>query len=366
MPTANLDLRLGSSRDPRLDRHPPIAPPSPTHLAAGTDRLSELAIPAGALARLGELGVWLCGAQACVPPRPLDRVAVVVFAGDHGVSAHGTSAYPAAVTPAMVRAVAQGRAGVSVLARQHGVRLRVLDVAVDQDPAYVADLPEGESVVARRVRRGSGAIHVKDAVSAQEVLRSLALGAEVAAEEIASGVDLLISGDLGIGNTTVAATLIAAVLGLPAADVTGRGTGLDDEGLARKVAVVQAALRRAAEVSDPLDLLRALGGADLAAMVGFQVAAARVGVPVLLDGVISVAAALVAERYAPGTAAWMIAGHRSPEPAHTVALEALGLEPLLDLGLRLGEGSGALAAVPLVRSAALLLGEVASLAEVVG
>ncbi len=257
-----------------------------------------------------------------------------------------------------------GQAGVSVLARQHGVRLRVLDVAVDRDPSYVEDLPNGEALTAHRVRRGSGAIHLEDAMTSEEVLASLALGADLAHEEIAAGVDLLISGDLGIGNTTVAAALIAAALDLPAEVVTGRGTGLDDAGLARKVQVVDAAVTRAGDVSNALDLLRALGGADLAATVGFQVAAARAGVPIMLDGVISVAAALVAERHAPGTAAWMIAGHRSPEPAQAFALESLGLEPLLDLGLRLGEGSGAMAAVPLLRSAALLLGEVASLAEV--
>lgn len=343
-----------------------MSPPCASHLAEGTERLSGLAIPAGALGRLGEIGVWLCGAQARVPPRPPDRVAAVVFAGDHGVSAHGTSAYPASVTPAMVRAVAAGRAGVSVLARQHDVRLRVLDVAVDVDASYVDDLEGGDEVVARRVRRGSGAIHAEDALSQADVRRALDLGAQVAAEEIADGADLLISGDLGIGNTTPATALIAALLEVDAALVTGRGTGLDDDGLARKVTVVAAAVERARGVSDPLTLLRMLGGADLAAMVGFQAGAARAGVPVLLDGVISVAAALVAERYAVGTTAWLIAGHRSPEPAQALALEALGLEPLLDLGLRLGEGSGAMAAVPLVRSAALLLAEVASLAEVLG
>jgi nicotinate-nucleotide--dimethylbenzimidazole phosphoribosyltransferase len=186
----------------------------------------------------------------------------------------------------------------------------------------------------------------------------------VAVEEIAAGAQLLVSGDMGIGNTTPAAALIAASLGIPAAEVTGRGTGIDEAALAHKIDVVQAALDRAGDrVDDPVDTLTALGSADLAAAAGFMAAAARAGVPVLLDGVISVASALMAERLAPGAAAWFAAGHRSTEPAQTLALDKLGLVPVLDLGMRLGEGSGAVAAVPIVRSAALLLRDVALLAD---
>jgi nicotinate-nucleotide--dimethylbenzimidazole phosphoribosyltransferase len=169
---------------------------------------------------------------------------------------------------------------------------------------------------------------------------------------------------MGIGNTTPAAALIAGSLGLPAADVTGRGTGIDEATLAHKIAVVQAALDRAGDrVDDPVDILTALGSADIAATAGFMAAAARAGVPVLLDGLISVAAALIAERLAPGAAAWFAAGHRSTEPAQSVALDKLGLVPILDVGMRLGEGSGAVAALPLVRSAALLLRDVALLSD---
>lgn len=169
---------------------------------------------------------------------------------------------------------------------------------------------------------------------------------------------------MGIGNTTPAAALIAASFGLPAAEVAGRGTGVDEDGLARKISVIQQALDRAGDRSaDPVDTLTALGSADLAASAGFMAAAARAGVPVLLDGVISVAAGVMADRLAPGAAAWFAAGHRSTEPAQTLALDKLGLEPLLDLGMRLGEGSGAVAAVPLIRSAALLLADVALLAD---
>jgi nicotinate-nucleotide--dimethylbenzimidazole phosphoribosyltransferase len=215
------------------------------------------------------------------------------------------------------------------------------------------------------VRKGSGAIHLEDALTADETERAIAAGALIAAEEIGAGAQLLISGDMGIGNTTPSAALIAASLGLPAAEVTGTGTGVDAAGLARKIEVVQAALDRAGHrVDDPVDCLTALGSADLAASAGFMAEAARRGVPVLLDGLISVAAALMAERLAPGASAWFAAGHRSTEPAQSFALEKLGLEPLIDVGMRLGEGSGAMAAVPLVRSAALLLRDVALLAEI--
>ena len=335
-----------------------ISGPSAELRTQAAERLSGLATPAGALGRLGELAVWVAATQGAVPPEPVDRVRAVIFAGDHGVADHAVSAYPKAVTPAMVRTFLAGRAGVSVLAAQHGVTVRVLDISVDDD------LGDEAQVQAFKIRRGSGAIHIEDAMTAAETQSALDAGATVAAEEIAAGAQLLVSGDMGIGNTTPAAALIAASLGMPAVEVTGRGTGVDEAGLARKVDVVQAALDRAGDrVDDAFDTLTALGSPDIAAATGFMLAAARAGVPVLLDGVISVASALMAERLAPGAAAWFAAGHRSTEPAQTLALDKLGLVPVLDLGLRLGEGSGAVAAVPLVRSAALLLRDVALLAD---
>ena len=295
-----------------------------------------------------------------MPPRPLDDVRLVVFAGDHGVAQHGVSAYPPAVTEAMVRTVVAGRAGVSALAAASGVAVRVLDIGVDAD---LRDLPP--EVTARKVRRSSGALHLTDALAPDEALRSLQVGADVAAEEIAAGAQLLLSGDLGIGNTTPAAALVAAALGLAAEEVVGRGTGIDDAAWTRKCEVVAQGLVRAGDrVEDPVETLVALGSADLAATTGFMVAAARAGVPVLLDGLMSVACALTAERLAPGCRAWFVAGHRSTEPAQAHALKALGLEPLLDLGLRLGEGSGAVAAVPLLRSGVALLRDVALLSDV--
>ena len=336
-----------------------VEAPSAELRARATERLAGLATPAGALGRLGELAVWVAATQGAVPPEPVDRVRAVIFAGDHGVADHGVSAYPKAVTPAMVRTFLAGRAGVSVLAAQHGVTMRVLDIGVDDDLVNV-----DPAVQEFKIRRGSGAIHLEDAMTADETRRAVEAGAVVAVEEIAAGAQLLVSGDMGIGNTTPAAALIAASLGMPAAEVTGRGTGIDETALAQKIDIVQAALDRAGDrADDPVDTLTALGSPDIAAAAGFMAAAAGAGVPVLLDGLISVASALMAERMAPGSHAWFAAGHRSTEPAQSLALEKLGLEPVLDLGMRLGEGSGAVAAVPIVRSAALLLRDVALLAD---
>jgi nicotinate-nucleotide--dimethylbenzimidazole phosphoribosyltransferase len=336
-----------------------IRTPSPLVRAEAERRLADLATPAGALGRLGDLAVWVAAAQGVVPPRELDDVRLVIFAGDHGVAAYGVSAYPPAITAAMVRTFVAGRAGVNALARAHGVQVRVLDVGVDDDLSGVP-----EDVTARKVRRGSGPIHREDALTPEQTEDALHLGAEVAADAVAAGAQLLLSGDMGIGNTTPAAALVAAGLGLPASEVVGRGTGVDDAGLARKTEVLAQALRRAGDrTADPVETLTALGSADLAATTGYLLTAARLGVPVLLDGLMSVACALTADRIEPGAAAWFAAGHRSTEPAQSLALAKLGLEPVLDLGLRLGEGSGAVAAVPVLRSAIALLRDVALLSE---
>ncbi|HET9423466.1 MAG TPA: nicotinate-nucleotide--dimethylbenzimidazole phosphoribosyltransferase [Nocardioides sp.] len=332
--------------------------------AEARQRLDGLAKPLGALGRLEELAVWLAGVQGTAQPRPPADVSVVVFAGDHGVTASTTpvSAYPRQVTGLMVREFLRGGAAVTVLARAHGARVRVLDLAVDDDLAGVP-----AEVVAHKVRRGSGAIDREDALTAEQVEAALITGRRVADEEIDAGTDLLIPGDMGIGNTTVAATLVGVLLGLRATDVVGRGTGVDDPTLDAKRAVVDAAIDRATpHRHDPVALLRVVGSADLAAATGFLVRASERGTPVLLDGVISGGCALLAERLAPGSAAWWYAGHRSTEPAHRLSLEALGLCPILDLEMRLGEGSGALTALPVLRTAPLLLAEMATLAEVIG
>ncbi|WP_051551701.1 nicotinate-nucleotide--dimethylbenzimidazole phosphoribosyltransferase [Nocardioides sp. URHA0020] len=333
--------------------------PSPDIAAAGAERLAALATPPGALGRLGDLAVWLAATQGECPPRELTDVRLVIFAGDHGVARHGVSAYPPEITAAMVRTFLAGRAGVSALARAHGVAVRVLDLGVDDDLVGVPD-----DVRRHKVRRSSGAIHLEDALTAEETRRALEAGAIVAREEIAAGAQLLLSGDMGIGNTTPAAALVAAGLGLPASEVVGRGTGIDDAALAHKEHVLQQALDRTADrTDDPVACLTALASADLAASTGYLLEAARQGVPVLLDGLMAVACALTADRIAPGAAAWFAAGHRSTEPAQSLALAKLGLEPVLDLGLGLGEGSGAVAAVPVLRSAVALLRDVALLSE---
>ena len=336
-----------------------IRPPSAAVREQAELRVAALAKPTGASGRLEDLAVWLAACQGQCPPRPVDNVRAVVFAGDHGVSHHAVSAYPREVTAAMVGLFLSGGAGVAVLARQHGVHLRVLDLGVDDD------LPGLPAEVGRfKIRRSSGAIHVEDALTERQTLDAMAAGTVVAGEEAAAGADLLIGGDMGIGNTTPAAALIAAALGLPASEVTGRGTGIDDPALQHKRELIDSALRRTVDrVDDPIALLTALGSADIAAGVGFLLGAARLGVPVLLDGIVSVAAALLADRMAPGAVDWFAAGHRSTEPAQSLALAKLGLEPLLDLGLRLGEGSGAVAAVPLIRSASLLLAGMALLSD---
>lgn len=336
------------------------APKNAAYAAART--LSDgQAKPTGSLGRLEELAAWAAAVQGFCPPRQFEDVRVDVFAGDHGVAASGVSAYPSAITAAMVRGIAAGRAGVSALAAANGVRVAVHDIAV------ATDFPDLPGVGRHKVRRSSAPIQLADAITPIEAERALAAGDAIAADQIADGAQLLIAGDLGIGNTTIAAALIAASLGVPAAAVTGRGTGIDDESLDHKEAIIDAALARVGErrLKDPVQVLTALGSADLAAGVGYITGAARRGVPVLVDGVIAAAEALIAEHYAPGTKAWLQAGHRSTEPGQALALDRLGLRPLVDLGMHLGEGSGAVMAVPVLRSAVAALTGVALLADLV-
>ncbi|MGW4395899.1 nicotinate-nucleotide--dimethylbenzimidazole phosphoribosyltransferase [Amycolatopsis nivea] len=330
-----------------------IPVPDAAARAAALERLDGLVKPVGSLGRLEELAAWLSAAHGVVPPRPLDDVRVVVFAGDHGVSAQ--SAYPREVTAAMVRVFLAGRSGVTVLAAQVGASVRVADIAVDWD---AEDVPA--EVTAHKIRRGSGAIDVEDALAPGEALAAFEAGRAIAASE--STADVLIPGDMGIGNTTVCAAVVASALGLPAAEVVGTGTGVSGEALERKTAVVAAALSRR-PVTDPFDRLTALGSACLAATAGFLVEAAVRGIPVVLDGIFSATAALVARDIAPGAEQWWLAGHRSTEPAQAFALKALGLTPILDLGLRLGEGSGAVQAVPTLRAARAVIAEMGLLAD---
>ncbi|MGI9064324.1 MAG: nicotinate-nucleotide--dimethylbenzimidazole phosphoribosyltransferase [Pseudonocardiaceae bacterium] len=337
----------------------PVTPPEQRYHREAVALQARLTKPPGSLGRLEELGVWIAACQGACPPRAFARPQVVVFAGDHGVAAHGVSAYPPEVTGQMVGNFLAGGAAVNVLAVAAGAAVRVVDLAVD---AAGGDVP---AVVTRhKVRRSSGRIDREDALSVDEVAAALTAGAAIADEEVDQGADLLIAGDMGIGNTTPASVLIAALTGSEPVAVVGRGTGIDDAGWIRKTAVIRDALRRARKVvRDPVALLRTAAGADVAAMAAFLAQSAVRRTPVILDGVITGAAAMVAEELAPGARAWWVAGHRSAEPAHQLALEHLDLAPLLDLGLRLGEGSGAVTALPLLQMAARILGEMATFGD---
>ena len=338
-----------------------IAEPDEAARAAARERQDRLAKPTGALGRLEEVSTWLAGVTGQCPPPPIERVALAIFAGDHGVARTArTSAYPPEVTAQMVAAFVAGGAAATVLSAHQGVVVRVIDVSVDVDWA-AAGLDVPIEVTAHRIRRGSGSIDRADATTYDEAVAALELGARVADDLIDAGAQLLIAGDMGIGNTTPAAALVGVLAGVGPVDVVGRGTGIDDLTWMRKTAAVRDAMRRGRAVrADPVRLLATSGGADLAATTGLLLQAAERRVPVLLDGVVSCACALVAHEIAPSAAQWWLAAHRSTEPAAVAALERLALEPLLDLGMRLGEGTGALVALPLVRAAGDLLREMAT------
>ncbi|AFM17959.1 nicotinate-nucleotide-dimethylbenzimidazole phosphoribosyltransferase [Mycolicibacterium chubuense NBB4] len=326
--------------------------------AAARARQAALTKPLGALGRLEALSVWVAACQSACPPKQFERARVVVFAGDHGVAASGVSAYPAEVTAAMVANFDAGGAAVNVLADLAGATVRVADIAVDTAE------PLSAAIGAHKVRRSSGNIAVEDALSPDEVTQAIDAGRRIADEEIDAGADLLIAGDMGIGNTTPATTLIAALTDSEPVAVVGRGTGIDDAGWARKTAAVRDALYRArSSITDPVALLRICGGADLAAMTGFCAQAAVRRTPMLLDGVVVTAAALAADALAPGARHWWQAGHRSTEPAHSLALRRLELEPIVELDMRLGEGSGAVVALPVVRAAVATLTAMATFEE---
>ncbi|MCB9441273.1 MAG: nicotinate-nucleotide--dimethylbenzimidazole phosphoribosyltransferase [Mycolicibacterium sp.] len=327
---------------------PKISPPDAAAAADARARQGRLTKPAGALGRLEQLSIWVAGCQGACPPRQFTRARIVVFAADHGVAAAGVSAYPSEVTAQMVANIEAGGAAINALAAVADAGVRVVDIAVDS-----------EAPGPHRVRRASGNIAVEDALSPAEADAALAAGRAIADEEVDGGADLLIAGDMGIGNTTAATALVATVSGTEPVAAVGRGTGIDDAGWMRKTAAVRDAMFRARR-AEPAELLRIAGGADLAAMTGFLAQAAVRRTPVLLDGLVVTAAALLAERLAPGARAWWQAAHRSPEPAHTLALNSLGLEPILDLGMRLGEGTGAAVALPVLRGAVETLSSMAT------
>jgi len=345
---------------PFVDAAAGVRPVDADAAADAEARHAALAKPAGSLGQVEALGVRLAAiAGACPPPVP-DAAVVAVFAADHGVVAQGVTPWPSSVTAAMVRTMARGRASINAIAGQVGATVVVVDVGVAED------LSGAPGVRHARVRAGTGDLALGPAMTPDEARAALDVGAELAGELVAGGAAVLVTGDMGIGNTTASAVVIGALTGRAATEVVGRGTGIDDETLALKQRRVGEAIERVFGWQDPLAVLAEAGGLEVAALAGFVVGGAAAGVPVLVDGVIALAGLLVAEQLVPGVRHRCIAGHRSTEPGATVALEALGLEPVLDLGLRLGEGTGACLALPVVQAAARILRDVATIEEALG
>jgi nicotinate-nucleotide--dimethylbenzimidazole phosphoribosyltransferase len=316
------------------------------------DRLTK---PQGSLGLLETLGVQLCAIAGACPPPPLEPVTVAVFAGDHGVVESGVTPWPQEVTAQMVANFLAGGAAINVIARHVNAEVLVVDVGVATTVPGTT-----HALVARNVARGTANLALGAAMTVEQAQRALEVGVDIAQHAITNGAAMLVTGDMGIGNTTPSAALIAAFTKRVAREVTGRGTGIDDETLSLKTEVIETALQRLAPDATPLEILAEVGGLEIAAIAGFIVAGAAARVPVLIDGVIAVAAALVATAFAPSVPSYLIAGHRSSEPGASVGLTDLGLTPVLDLSLRLGEGSGAALAVPIVQAAAKILREMAT------
>ncbi|MFI5504184.1 nicotinate-nucleotide-dimethylbenzimidazolephosphoribosyltransferase [Corynebacterium kutscheri] len=329
------------------DFFPKVAAPNAEAAKQAEIFQRRLTKPEGSLARLEELGIWLSACQNQVPPAYIKRPRLVVFAGDHGIATKNVSASPQEVSIQMTKNIAAGGAGVNVIAHQSGTGVRVVDISLDHD---------AESKY--RVSRSCGSIDVEDAMTESQLERAITIGKCIADEEIDSGADLLMAGDLGIGNTTPAAVVIGLLTGNEPVVITGRGSGVDDAGWCRKVAAVRDAMFRARkDKNDVLTLMRKVTSPELAAMAAFLAQAAVRRTPVILDGVPVTSTAMLADKLAPGARKWFCAGHQSAETAHSYALSYLGLKPLLSLGMRLGEGSGAAAAVPLVHMATAIMND---------
>jgi nicotinate-nucleotide--dimethylbenzimidazole phosphoribosyltransferase len=326
-----------------------IRPLDEASMSAARERHARLTKPPGSLGALEELSVRLAGlARQCPPPIPNHPV-VAIFAGDHGVHAQGVTPWPQEVTGQMVANFAAGGAVVNAFARQVGVEVSVVDVGVATGEAPPT-----------RVRAGTRDFTVEPAMTREEATAAIEVGLAVAAAELSHGADVLLTGDMGIGNTTPAAALIAAYTGAEVATVTGRGTGVDDETLRHKIEVIRRALARHEPFADPLAVLASVGGLEHAALCGFILGGAAARVPVILDGVIACSAALAAVALAPEAVGGLVAGHRSAEPGATAALRHLDLIPVIDLGLRLGEGTGAVLAYPIVAASVRVLHDVAT------
>ena len=347
--------------DPLADLLAAIAPADADAMTAARERQDRMTKPRGSLGALEDVSVRLAGlAGSCPPPLP-EPACVAVFAADHGVHAQGVSPWPQEVTAQMVANFLAGGAVVNAFAAQAGAEVTVVDVGV------AADLEPVPGLLPRKIGRGTADFTAGPAMTRDQAVAAVVTGAEIARDLVAAGNRCLVTGDMGIANTTASAALICAFTGADPAEATGRGTGIDALTYAKKIEVVCRGLARhqpnlpsLPDPADPLAVLAAFGGFEHAALAGFILGAAALRVPVILDGVIAGAAALAAVALAPDAIAACFAGHRSAEPGHAVTLSYLGLRPLVDLGLRLGEGTGAVLALPLVQSAARALRDVAT------
>ncbi len=331
----------------------PVKPIDHAAEAAAEARQQQLTKPAGALGQLEQLAIRLAGMQGRVCPQ-LERVSIAVFAADHGVTAEGVSAYPQAVTAEMIRNFARGGAAISVAARVLGAELRVWNLGT------VAALEALPGVESRLIAPQSGNLLREPAMTDTQLQQALDTGREAV---LHTPTELFIGGEMGIGNTTAATALAAALLEQPVSDLVGPGTGLAPDGMAHKCRVIEQALQRHGADRDPLGLLASLGGFEVAALSGAYLACAQQGIPALVDGFICTVAALLACRLNPAVADWLLFAHHSAEPGYRLLCQALPSAPLLDLGLRLGEGSGAATAVPLLRMACSLHAQMATFAE---
>ena len=336
------------ARVPRLDEHA---------MDASRQRQDQLTKPPGSLGRLERLATQLAGITGSARPR-LPRKAIIVMAADHGVVSEGISAYPARVTMQMVMNFASGGAAINVLARQSGARVVVVDIGV------ASELPPSLPIVHRKIAFGTQNLAESPAMTPEQALAAIGVGAEVLASEAERGLDVVCLGEMGIGNTTAASAIVAAITGLAVREVTGRGTGIDDATWTRKVRVIERALEvHQPDPKLPLDVLAKVGGLEIAGLVGVTLAAASRRVAVVVDGFIASAAALVAVELCPAVRGFLIAAHRSVEVGHRAVLEQLELEPLVVLDLRLGEGSGAALVLPIIDAATALLDEMATFEE---
>jgi nicotinate-nucleotide--dimethylbenzimidazole phosphoribosyltransferase len=332
-------------------------------MMSARQRLDQLTKPVGSLGRLEDLAARVCGMQRTLRPSASRRL-VVVCAGDHGVAAEGVSAYPQAVTGEMVANFARGGAAVNALAAEAHAGVWIVDVGVAAGDSSRSEVwPNGAMVLAKRVRAGTRNMTSEPAMTEQEMLQALLIGVDVARRAREERFEVIGLGEMGIGNTTSASALTAALTGAPVPTITGRGTGIDDLGWCRKVSAVERALRLHRINRDrPLDALRTVGGLEIAALCGVCLGAAAAHAIIVSDGFIATAAALVATALCPSVRDYLVAGHLSPEPGHAVLLERLGLHPLLQLDMRLGEGSGAAIAMHVIGAACAMFNEMATFA----